>query len=306
MQPIRAITFKILSVLIFVMMAAMIKATSPHIPPGEAVFFRSFFAIPVIVAWLWMRGDLAQGFATKNPLNHVWRGVVGTSAMALMFASLAYLPLPEQTAIGYAMPIFVVIFASMFLNETVRLFRLSMVGVGLIGVMVVLSQRLSVGTTGMDTAATLGAVFALGGAVCAALAQVFIRKMTKTETTSSIVFWFSCTATGLSLFTLYWGWSIPTWTEAALLIGSGILGGVGQILLTSSYRYADASLVAPFEYSSMIFSVAIGWMIFDEIPTGTTLIGGFIVICAGIAIIWRENQLRLNRTQPRKAMTPQG
>ncbi len=140
----------------------------------------------------------------------------------------------------------------------------------------------------------------------AALAQVFIRKLTKTETTSSIVFWFSVTASGLSLLTIYWGWVVPTPKEAALLILAGFIGGVGQILLTSSYRLADASFVAPFEYSSMLFSIAIGFAFFDEVPTLTTLVGAAVVIAAGIMIIWRERQLGLERSKTRKAMSPQG
>ena len=304
MQFFRAIIFKVLSVLLFVVMAGIIKSVSDHVPPGQSVFFRSLFAIPVIVVWLAMRKELRIGFKTQNPMNHVWRGVIGTSAMAMTFGALGLLPLPEMTAIGYAMPIFVVVFAAMFLNEPVRLFRLMTVAVGLVGVMIIMAPRLSVDV--IDMSETLGAVLALGSAVTAALAQVFIRKLTKTETTSSIVFWFSVTATGLSLLTIYWGWVVPTPKEAALLVLAGIIGGVGQILLTSSYRLADASFVAPFEYSSMLFSIAIGFAFFDEVPTSTTLIGASVVIFAGILIIWRERQLGLERTKTRKAMSPQG
>ena len=304
MQFFRAIIFKVLSVLLFVVMAGIIKSISGHVPPGQSVFFRSLFAIPVIVVWLAMRKELRIGFKTQNPMNHVWRGVIGTSAMAMTFGALGLLPLPEMTAIGYAMPIFVVVFAAMFLNETVRLFRLMTVAVGLVGVMIIMAPRLSVDV--IDVSETLGAVLALGSAVAAALAQVFIRKLTKTETTSSIVFWFSVTATGLSLLTIYWGWVVPTPKEAALLVLAGIIGGVGQILLTSSYRLADASFVAPFEYSSMLFSIAIGFAFFDEVPTSTTLIGASVVIFAGILIIWRERQLGLERSKTRKAMSPQG
>lgn len=304
MQFFRAIIFKVLSVLLFVVMAGIIKSVSGHVPPGQSVFFRSLFAIPVIVVWLAMRKELRIGLKTQNPMNHVWRGVIGTSAMAMTFGALGLLPLPEMTAIGYAMPIFVVVFAAMFLNEPVRLFRLMTVAVGLVGVMIIMAPRLSVDV--IDMSETLGAVLALGSAVTAALAQVFIRKLTKTETTSSIVFWFSVTATGLSLLTIYWGWVVPTPKEAALLVLAGIIGGVGQILLTSSYRLADASFVAPFEYSSMLFSIAIGFAFFDEVPTSTTLIGASVVIFAGILIIWRERQLGLERTKTRKAMSPQG
>ncbi|MGB0354343.1 MAG: DMT family transporter [Paracoccaceae bacterium] len=306
MNPLRGIALKIASVCVFVAMASLIKATSDHVPPGQAVFFRSFFALPVIIAWLWMRHELSTGLRTVSPLGHVWRGVVGTSAMGLGFAGLGLLPLPEVTAIGYAAPILVVVFAAMFLGEDVRLFRLSMVALGMLGVVIVLSPRLSLGGADTTHAEALGAMIVLMSAVCAALAQVFVRKMVATETTSAIVFWFSITATLMSLLTLPWGWVIPGPREAMLLILAGVLGGVGQILLTSSYREADASLIAPFEYSSMLLALGVGYMIFGEIPSTTMLVGAAIIITAGIAIILRERQLGIERARQRKAMTPQG
>ncbi len=306
MNPLRGIALKIASVCVFVGMASLIKATSDHVPPGQAVFFRSFFALPVIIAWLWMRHELSTGLRTVSPLGHVWRGVVGTSAMGLGFAGLGLLPLPEVTAIGYAAPILVVVFAAMFLGEDVRLFRLSMVALGMLGVVIVLSPRLSLGGADTTHAEALGAMIVLMSAVCAALAQVFVRKMVATETTSAIVFWFSITATLMSLLTLPWGWVIPGPREAMLLILAGVLGGAGQILLTSSYREADASLIAPFEYSSMLLALGVGYMIFDEIPSTTMLVGAAIIITAGIAIILRERQLGIERARQRKAMTPQG
>ena len=305
MRPLRGIAYKVVSVIVFITMASLIKATAPDVPSGEAVFFRSFFAMPVIVLWLAYRRELATGFRATNPLGHVWRGLVGTIAMGLGFAGLGYLPLPEVTAIGYTAPLLTVIFAAMFLGEQVRAFRISAVALGLVGVLIVVWPRLSL-TSGdhLGQAEAFGAILVLGGAVFAALAQVFVRKLVMTEKTPAIVFYFSLTATILSLATLPFGWVIPTPTQAALLIGAGLLGGVGQIFLTSSYREADASLVAPFDYASMIFALAIGYFVFAEVPTKTMLIGAAVVVTAGCLIIWRERQLGLERAKQRKAMTP--
>ena len=261
---------------------------------------------PVIVAWLALRGELSIGFRTANPLGHVWRGFAGTCAMGLGFAGLAYLPLPEVTAIGYAAPLLTVIFAAMFLNEDVRLFRLSCVAVGLIGVLVVLAPRLTVLKGGAGQTEALGAMLVLGGAVFAGLAQVFVRKLVMTERTATVVFWFSATASGLALVTIPFGWVIPTPWETTLLVGCGLLGGLGQILLTSSYREADASLVAPFDYASMLFSILIGYFVFAEVPTAPMLIGAAIIMVAGILIILRERKLGKDRAAQRKALTPQG
>jgi drug/metabolite transporter (DMT)-like permease len=306
MRPLRGIALKLCSVLIFIVMQAMIKATSAHVPGGEAVFFRSFFAIPVIGVWLAAKGDLHQGIGTANPWGHVWRGLMGTLAMGLGFSGLAYLPLPEVTAIGYAAPLLTVIFAAMFLGEEVRLFRIGTVALGMIGVLIVLSPRLTVLRGGAGYEQAFGAVVVLGGALFAALAQVTVRKLVATERTAVIVFWFSLTATVLSLITIPFGWVRPTPGEAALLVGAGLLGGMGQILLTSAYREADASLVAPFDYASMIFALLIGWFVFAEAPSLTVLGGAALVVLAGLLIIWRERRLGLERARQRKAMTPQG
>ncbi|KQI70007.1 hypothetical protein AN189_00975 [Loktanella sp. 3ANDIMAR09] len=299
MQPLHGIAFKILSVCLFVAMSALIKAASDQVPPGQAVFFRSLCALPVILGWLAMRHELRTGWRSANPMGHVWRGLVGTTAMGLGFAGLGLLPLPEVTAIGYAAPMLVVVFAAMFLNEQVGKFRLTAVAVGMAGVLIVLSPRLSIGASA-STAETLGAVLVLMGAICAALAQVFVRKLVATESTAAIVFWFSVTATCLSLLTLPWGWTVPSADRLALLIVAGLLGGLGQIFLTSSYRYAEASLVAPFDYTSMLLALIVGYVFFDEVPTGTMLIGAAIVIAAGIGIILRERHLGLQRTRQRK------
>lgn len=306
MRPLRGIALKLGSVLVFIVMVSMIKATADHVPAGQSVFFRSAFAIPVIVVWLLMRRELSTGLRAVSPMGHVWRGFAGTCAMGLGFAGLAYLPLPEVTAIGYAAPLLTVIFAAMFLGEDVRLFRLTCVALGLVGVLIVLSPRLTLLNGGADHAEAFGALLVLGGAVFAALAQVFVRKLAQTEKTPAIVFYFSLTTTVLSLATLPFDWDWPEPKELALLIGAGLLGGVGQILLTSSYREADASLVAPFDYASMLFALAIGWFVFAEMPSGTMLMGAALIILAGILIILRERKLGKDRAAQRKVTTPQG
>ena len=305
MSPFRAILFKVGSVLLFVCMSALIKFASAEVPPGQAVFFRSFFAIPVILGWLMWRHELRTGLRTQVPMGHVWRGLVGSTAMGLSFAGLAYLPLSEVQAIMYTAPLLVVIFAAMFLGEEVRAFRLTAVALGLTGVLIVLSPRLTSLQDGtLAESEALGAILVLMAAVFAALAQVFVRKLVRTEQTSAIVFWFSVTASVLALATVPFGWVIPSWPVLLMLVGSGLLGGLGQILLTTSYRLADVSVVAPFEYTSMLLTVAIGYWVFSEVPTKTMLMGVALVIAAGVLIIWRERQLGLERAKGRKVVPP--
>ncbi len=305
MRPLRGIALKVTSMMFFIVMASLIKAVADTVPPGQAVFFRSFFALPVILAWLIWQGQLSTGLRTANPLGHFWRGLIGTTAMGLGFAGLAFLPLPEVTAIGFAAPILTVVFAAMFLGEQVRAFRLTAVGLGMLGVMIVIWPRLSLDAD-LGTGEALGAILVLMGAVFVALAQVFLRKLVNTETTPAIVFWFSVTASVLSLMTLPFGWVLPTAQQAAFLVLAGLLGGMGQVCLTASYREADVSVIAPFGYVQILFSLAIGYWVFAEVPTLPMLSGAALVIAAGVLIIWRERKLGLERAQPSKAGTPQG
>ncbi len=307
MNPLRGILLKVGSICLFMAMAVMVKIVSEHAPPGQIVFFRSAFAMPVILVWLWYAHHLHDGLRTANPLGHLWRGLIGCSAMALSFTALGLLPLPEVTAIGYAAPLMVTVFAAMFLGETVRVYRLGAVLIGLAGVLVVLAPRLTV--MSLDSASkteTVGAMAMLLAAVFMALATVFVRKLVQTEKTPAIVFYFSLTCTVLSLFTVPFGWVVPTLSEMAMLVGAGLVGGLAQILLTESYRHAEAAVIAPFEYVSMLLALAAGWFVFSDVPTEQTLAGAGLVVLAGLLIIFRERKLGLERGKARPTITPQG
>jgi drug/metabolite transporter (DMT)-like permease len=306
-NPVTGIILKVMSVAVFTAMASLIKATADHVPPGEAVFFRSFFAIPLIVAWLWLRGEFPGALKVRNPADHFWRGFVGVLAMGFGFTALGLLPLPEAVAIGYAAPLIATVLAAMFLGETLRVFRMSAVAAGLVGVFIVLYPNLTVLRSGNPSPLlAVGALMALLGATFAALAQVFVRKLVTHERTGTIVFWFSATAAGLALLTLPFGWVVPDASEAVMLVISGLLGGLGQILLTESYRHAETAVIASFEYSSMLLALATGYFVFGEVPTFSMLCGAALIVTAGLFILYRERQLGIERAQARKVITPQG
>ncbi|QEW22679.1 carboxylate/amino acid/amine transporter [Marinibacterium anthonyi] len=288
-----AVLLKISSVALFTSLSALVKATSDVVPAGEAVFFRSFFALPVILVWIWQKGELREALIAKNTLGHVWRGLFGTAAMACNFAALGLLPLPEVTAIGYAAPIFTVIFAALLLGEKIRLIRISAVTLGLVGVLIVAWPRLSLPASEFTAGAQLGAMLVLASCVLRALVQIHIRTLVKTEHTAAIVFYFSLTATCLGLMTLPFGWVMPDPTTLMLLILTGLIGGVAQILVTSSYRFGAASMLAPFDYASLIFAIIIGYIFFAELPTLVMLIGAALVIAGNVLVLWRERQLGL-------------
>lgn len=279
----------------FSVMGALVKG-APRIPAGEMVFFRSLFALPVVLGWLALRGELSGGVRVADWRGHAVRGVAGTVAMGLGFAGLRYLPLPEVTAIRFVTPVILVVLAAIFLGERIRLVRITAVLAGLAGVAVISAPQLSAEASGT---AAWGVALTLASAGLAAVAQVFVKAMAATERTAAIVFWFSSTSLVLSLLTIPFGWVVPRGWDWALVVGAGLGGGLGQILLTASYRHADAGVLAPFTYVSMLWAVLIGWAVFAEVPTAHTLAGAALIIAAGAVIVWRERG-RGGRTAERK------
>jgi drug/metabolite transporter (DMT)-like permease len=306
-RPLVGIGLKVASVVAFTLMAAAIKYAG-QLPAGEIVFFRSFFAILPICGYLLVTGQFTDAWKTKRPFGHIARGLVGVTAMSLGFYGLTRLPLPDAIAIGYARPLVTVAFGAILLGEVVRRYRWGAVAVGLIGVLVISWPKLQlfrgVGELGGQEALGVAATF--GSACIAGLAMVLVRRLLETEQTATIVLYFSVTATILALFSIPFGWEALTIPQAVSLILSGFFGGIGQILLTQSYRHADVSTIAPFEYTSVVLAIAIGFFVFSEIPGWATIIGSAIVTASGIFIIFREQRLGLPRGRARRAVTPQG
>ena len=175
---------------------------------------------------------MVNAVRTHNLKGHLLRSIIGATGMILGFSALSYLPLTEAVAIGYAAPLIVVVLAALLLRETVRAYRWTAVGVGFLGVLIMLSPRLGAGD--LAEGASVGALFAIGAAFCTAGATIQVRRLTATERTGAIVFYFTAVTTLIGLSTAAFGWVMPTPRDFAMLVGIGILGGIGQILLTQS------------------------------------------------------------------------
>ena len=299
MQPLLGIALKIASALAFTLMSAGVKLVAERYPIGEVVFFRSAFALVPLLAWLSWRGDLINAVRTDDLKGHLLRGIISTSGMFAGFIALSYLPLSDAVAIGYASPLITVVLAALILKETVRAYRWSAVVVGFVGVIIMLLPHLngSIVAQGLAGGAGIGALFALFAACCSAGATIQIRRLMVRERTGAIVFYFSLLTTFMGLMTIVLGWRMPDLADAVLLVVIGILGGIGQILLTLSYRHADTSVIAPFEYTTMLWAVLIGWFAFSQLPQATVVAGGLIVAAAGCFVLWRERQLGLQRAK---------
>jgi drug/metabolite transporter (DMT)-like permease len=298
MQPtnaIRAISLKVASALIFAVMSGLVRYLGTGYPVGQVVFFRSAFAIvPVVVIYAWRR-ELEAAIRMGRPFGHVGRGLTAIGAMFCNFSALARLPIVDATAISFAAPLITVAMAALLLKERVRIYRWSAVIVGFLGVLVMLVPHLDVSGSAASTGAAIGAMAGITGAFFNAGSVIQTRHLTKSETTSSIVFYFSLICTLAGLATLPFGWNMPSWTELAALVGIGLCGGLAHIVLTESYRWAPASLVAPFEYTSMLWALVLGYLAFGELPTALGFVGAAIIAAAGLFVIWRERQLRLQR-----------
>ncbi len=300
MNPTLGIGLKIAATISFAAMIACIKAV-PEMPTGEIVFSRSLFALIPLVVYFGLTGKLSGALKTHNIKGHLKRTIAGGMAMVLWFSALKLLPLPEALAIGFAAPIITLVLAAVMLGETMRVYRWSAAAVGFIGVLIILWPRLA----SLDQAfagddAALGALLALASAFCVALAMIQVRELVATETSQSIIFFFTLAIMVLSLASLPFGWAVPDAPQAALLVGAGVFGGIGQMFLTECYRHADASTIAPFEYASMIWGLGIGFVLFAETPSATVMAGATLVIAAGLFIIHREHRLGLERGKARR------
>ena len=297
MNVVKGVVFKLISALLFAVMSALVRQLGDVAPVGQMVFFRSAFAIVPVVVIYALRGELMTAVRTGRPFGQFGRGLLSVFGMFTNFGALARLPLADATAIGFASPLMTVALAALILREKVRVYRWSAVAVGFVGVMVMLVPHFEPGHfNGLNqAAAAVGATLALLSAICNAGTVIQTRRLTQSETTSSIVFYFSLICAIAGALTLPFAWHSPTRAELAALVSIGLLGGVAHIFLTESYRHAAASVVAPFDYTSMLWALVLGYWFFGELPPPMVYAGGAIVAGAGLFVIWRERQLGIKR-----------
>jgi drug/metabolite transporter (DMT)-like permease len=274
----------------FGFMAAMIKlGYEAGVTTPELVFYRLAFGLPPLLAWIAWSGNFGA-WRTQRPVAHVTRAVLGLTTMALAFTALSYLPLAEATTIGFAAPFFGVMLSALVLGEQVGKHRWSAVLVGFIGVLIVMRPA------GADLP-PVGLLVALASAFGVGCVTITIRQIGSTESTQTIVLWFttlSAIAAG-ALMPIYGQLHEPrVW---AILLALGLFGGVGQLLMTASLRYAPVAAVAPFDYSQLLWAVLLGWLIWEAQPPASTWAGAAVIIASGLYTLYREH--RLGRDKPR-------
>jgi len=266
--------FAMFAELCFVGMGSLVKLLSENLPSQNVLFFRNLFGLLVLSPLIFKLG--VKTLKTDKLKWHFLRSLSGVSAMYCFFYALSELPLADAMLLKISAPLFIPIIAFIWLSEHISLRAIMAIVIGFLGVILVLKP------TGAVHIASLAGL--MGGAL-AALAKVTIRRISDTEPTSRIVFYFGLISLTISVIPMFWFWQNPNSREWGLLILLGAFGTFGQLFLTKAYALAPASRIAPFTYSSILFAGIIGWVFWDEIITLLTVSGAFLIILAGILII---------------------
>ena len=260
------------------------------VPFGQVLFMRFFFGM-IPIFFLIPRDKIFTFYKTKRPMLHTFRAVSGTIAIIALFVALRNLPLADVISLTFTGPLFVTIMSVIFLSEKVGIRRWSAVLIGFIGMLFIVRPAFQE----MNLYYIFPIIFSLGFANVA----ISIRSLSKTEPNYLIAFYFSLLALFIGLSTIVNGWIWPTPYEALLFAILGLSGGVANLLLTQSYRLADASLVSPIKYLSLVVAIVAGYLIFSEVPKMMTLFGASLIVVSSFIIFRRESALKKQVVAPR-------
>lgn len=290
-SPARAILMMVASVAFFAVMDALVKDLGARYPTMQVMFFRSLFAF-VPILFLILHGGSLKALRVNSLSGHLLRSLVGVAAMFCFFHAYARMPLADVVAISFAAPVFVVALSVPLLGETVGPRRWAAVLVGFVGVMIMIRPD-----AGLLTSV---AVVPLLGTLFFALAMIVLRRLGRTETSASVAFTFTLACTVVSGLALPFVWVTPDLLDLAALIAVGLLGGVGQILMTAAFKHGDVAVIAPFEYTAMVWATLLGFVFWGEVPGLNIWTGVAIVMASGLFILFREANLRLPRGRARR------
>jgi len=251
-------------------------------PLSEVLLFRYLFASGFFWIILLSTAGLA-GLATQRPLDHAIRSISGIVSLGLLYFAITRIPLADATALAYAAPIFITVLSIFLLGEVIGLQRWLAVIAGFIGVLLIARPE----ADGWN----IGVIAAAGSAFTGALVAIWLRKLSSSEKSVSIGIYYNSLGSLVCLVWVLWsGWLTPRAADLWLFLGFGLGCGMQQWLLTISFRYAEASLLAPFEYLAMVFAAIVGFVFWGEVPVVTTWIGGAIIAASGLFIFMRRQK----------------
>jgi drug/metabolite transporter (DMT)-like permease len=275
-----AIGLMLLAVLMFALMDAGLKLLSSNYPSLQVAALRGLSSLPIVAIWVLATVKPSSLLRVHWPL-HLLRGALGIAMMVGFVYGLRTLPLSTAYAITFVAPLLVTAMAGPLLKEKVGAGRWAAIIVGLIGVLVVLRPT----GAGMLTA---GGLAILGAAVCYAAGAITVRMLAQRDSTQSMVFWFMVL---LSLGA--WLLALSTWKpllagDIWIILGVGVAGSLAQVALTEAFRRGEASLIAPLEYSALLWGVILDVALWGVLPDSITWIGAAIIIASGIYLLRRE------------------
>ena len=299
-QTAKGIAFLVAGVAVFSIQDLILKLLSGAYPLHQAMLLRSLTAIPFLLLLVHWEAGLRSLF-TPGTRAMIWRGVVMFAAYTCYYLALAALPMATTVALYFSAPLFITILSVVFLAEKVGPRRWFALMAGFAGVLIMVRP----GGALFDWAALLPVLSGLTYAI----SMIAARRLGSTETASALAFWGNAVfllgaillslifGTGTwegdahpSLAFLLRGWTMPTAFDLMLMMACGIIAAVGLTLLTQAYRVAEASVVTPFEYTGLIWSVLYGWLFWRDWPNGTDWAGIAVIVGAGLYILWRESR----------------
>ncbi len=249
---------------------------------SQVVLVRNGIGALAVLAFVIFSG---AGFAVLRPRRPgllLLRSLTNMGAAFLFFTGLRYMPLADAFAIAFAAPLFITALSMPVLGEHVGIRRWAAVIFGFIGVLVVVQP----GTASFRVEALLP----LGAALSYALALLIGRKLTRDHTTSAIMFWPNLGTFAMTLVMMPSQWQTPALPDAGVFLFMGVIGTLGMALITQGYRHAPAAVIAPFDYSVLLWGVIFGWVLWDDIPGPSVWLGSAILIASGLYILHRETR----------------
>ena len=287
-RPLLALGLRLAAAFVLVGLLACVKlASDKGIHLAEIMFWRQLPTIPILFAWFALRGKL-DIFKTRRTGSHLRRSGFGLVGMAMNFGAATLLPLAVATTLNYSSAIFAVVLSALVLREPTGVWRWSTVAMGFVGVVLIAQPW------GKELP-LLGAAIALGAALMIALISVQLRDLGRTEDPFTIVFYFSLFSVPVLALAMPFVGQAHDPGEWLLLLACGVVGLLGQVLLTAALRYGTVANVIVMDYSGLVWATLFGWLVFDNLPPSSTWLGAPMVIGAGLLIAWRERQLGLAR-----------
>jgi drug/metabolite transporter (DMT)-like permease len=268
--------FIVVGELCFATMGVGIRFVSLELPNEMIVFARNLVGLSLVAPWLLRRG--IGNVATAVPALHLLRAIAGVAAMYCFFYAIAHLPLAEAMLLKLTAPVFMPLIALLWLHERVTALLWVAIGIGFCGVLVILDPNLDAGAAVVSPVALIG----LLGGVLAALAKVTVRRLSRSEPPTRIVFYFALIAGAVSAIPLLWAWQTPSPSALLWLLGIAVAATLGQLALTRGLSLAPASRMGAFGYFAVVFGAAYGALIWDEALTWSLVAGTLMIAVAGL------------------------